>query len=850
MERRSALAVLVLSMLAAGAAPRDRHGDPLPDGATARLGTIRQRVAASQLAFSADGRTLITVAVGGVIARWDAATGQMREHRVLAENPANQFWLSDGGRLLAVSEDGKSLAGFDTETGIRKHRLTVPASHVAFRADGKMLATSEHEKARGCIRLWDLASGKDRLLTELPSYVNDFVFSSDGKRLFAAVDRSLRCWDVENNKEIWHNDHRAGHLAVSPDGRTLCSDTYQRPELHLWDAGTGRRIGGGEMKKGDSAGPLAFAADGRTVFLTNYKDVLLWDVAAVKVRRRLADAGFCFAVASDGKTLATIRGSLLRCWNVESGRPLYPDTSDHGHTAAVRDVVFTPDGRGVVTAADDGTIRSWRLSNQRPRIVRTGAPDSFGFLVSGTSSRIIMVVGGTPTFAVTADSRRLLIPDERGQLLLLDLQTGKEVRRFDVSTAAAPPLTNPLAGSKVVAGAARLSADGRTLWALTHHPQEITGGYVWLAEQQESLIGWDVATGRRLSTQLVQCGLFADNLIAPDGRSVALADGSVRDVADGRIRLQKTEETSWIVGRLRAFSADSRLLARAEGQAITIHELLTGRLLQRLEVPIDLSSHLVFSPDGRLLIAAGRDALHIWEVSTGRRLLHLPAEGRLPTPALGAFATCLAVAPGGHSAATGHKDGTVLLWDLAPAWRRLAERPTVALTDAQLNACWADLLRSEPRTAYAAMDRLAAHPTRAIALLRQRLRPATIDPQWLKERVAALDSNDFAVREKATHELEDVVEAIGPQLRRALEQKPTLEVRKRLLALLEQAPAPVSPRQLRAVAVLERIATEKARALLRELAKGESDNPLTHAAKEALVRIAARPREQAEDGKP
>jgi hypothetical protein len=160
------------------------------------------------------------------------------------------------------------------------------------------------------------------------------------------------------------------------------------------------------------------------------------------------------------------------------------------------------------------------------------------------------------------------------------------------------------------------------------------------------------------------------------------------------------------------------------------------------------------------------------------------------------------------------------------------------------------LLRSEPRTAYAAIDRLTANPTRAVALLRQRLRPAAIDPQWLKERLAALDSHDFAVREKAMYELEAVVETIAPRLRRALEQKPTLEVRKRLLALLEAASAPVSPRQLRAVAVLERLATEEARALLRELAKGEADNPLTHAAKEALVRIAVRPREQAEKGKP
>jgi hypothetical protein len=88
-------------------------------------------------------------------------------------------------------------------------------------------------------------------------------------------------------------------------------------------------------------------------------------------------------------------------------------------------------------------------------------------------------------------------------------------------------------------------------------------------------------------------------------------------------------------------------------------------------------------------------------------------------------------------------------------------------------------------------------------------------------------------------ELEEVVEAIAPQLRRALEQKPTLDVRKRLLALLEKVPASGSPRPLRAVAVLERIATAEARALLRELAEGEPGDRLTHAAVAALARMAA-----------
>ncbi|HEY7424825.1 MAG TPA: PQQ-binding-like beta-propeller repeat protein [Gemmataceae bacterium] len=831
-------ALLLLILLTPGArmeaAPGvDRFGDPLPDGATARLGTIRQRVAASQIAVSADGRTLFTVAVGRAISRWDAATGRQRDHRLLPGKPTSQFWLSPDGRLLAVAED-KSVAVFDTETGACKRRLAVAAQRVAFHPDGKTAATAEYDKPSHRIRLWDLATGKDRLLTELPSYVNALAFSPDGKRLFAAVDNhSLRGWDVESGEEIWRNNHWASNLAVSPDGRTLCTDTYQRSELHLWDADTGRRIGGGSTGERRWVGRLAFSPDGRTVFLAAYKDVLLWDVAAGKVRRRLAGAGSPFVLAPDGKTLASIHSALLRRWDVETGKPLYPDTSERGHTGAVCGVVFTPDGRAVVTAGADETIRVWDLSTQRPRTLFTGVRPRYGALITWSPDS-----GRTHSFspqflAVTADSRRLLSDAGDNQLRLSDIRTGEEVRRFDVR----------IADNKAWMGAARLSADGRTLWTLTYPPPSLTSEI--RIKTKGTLIDWDVATGQRLAARsVVWPGDQDDFVIAPDGRTVALAHGSVRDVASGKECLKQPNPP---LSYPCVFSADGRLVAamadREHWNALAVYELLTGRLLLRVQAPVSWYSRFAFSPDGRLLIASGRDALHVWEVSSGRRLLHLPAEGRSPTLTPGLFAICLAVAPDGRSAATGHEDGTVLLWDLAPAWRRLAERPAGSLTDAELGACWADLLKDDPRTAYATMDRLTTTPARAMRLFRKHLRPVTIDPQWLADRMAALDNADFAAREKASRDLAGIAETIEPRLRRELEQTSSAEVRSRLHRLLETTRSQVLPaetmRQLRAAAVLEHIATAEARALLRELAQGEPGDRLTGAANAALARLTA-----------
>ena len=93
-------------------------------------------------------------------------------------------------------------------------------------------------------------------------------------------------------------------------------------------------------------------------------------------------------------------------------------------------------------------------------------------------------------------------------------------------------------------------------------------------------------------------------------------------------------------------------------------------------------------------------------------------------------------------------------------------------------------------------------------------------------------------------ELEKVADAVESELRRALEKPPPLEVRNRLLQVLKHAEAvqtSVPPaalvQRLRALAVLERIGSEEARELLRDLAAGAADARLTQEAAAALRRL-------------
>jgi hypothetical protein len=79
-------------------------------------------------------------------------------------------------------------------------------------------------------------------------------------------------------------------------------------------------------------------------------------------------------------------------------------------------------------------------------------------------------------------------------------------------------------------------------------------------------------------------------------------------------------------------------------------------------------------------------------------------------------------------------------------------------------------------------------------------------------------------------------------LRKALEEKPSLEKRRRVEALLDclvcqTEMTPDAPRQLRAIQVLEQIGSSEARQILSSLAEGAPAAPATRDAAAALARI-------------
>jgi WD40 repeat protein len=221
------LALLCITGILGAEPKRDRYGDPLPEGAIARLGTIRLRNQAPIQAatFSPDGKTLATIGHGGIrINYWDLATGQQSRTREIPVHGVigMKRFSADGKTLLVATES--VIYFFDTARGEELWTLTYSVSGgiwaLELARDGKTLVANH----QGIIVVWDVANGKplhefkELYNVSLPSGLP--ALTADGKQLvLPRADGSLHLVDTASGKEIRTLEVQWGKPARNPNYR-------------------------------------------------------------------------------------------------------------------------------------------------------------------------------------------------------------------------------------------------------------------------------------------------------------------------------------------------------------------------------------------------------------------------------------------------------------------------------------------------------------------------------------------------------------------------------------------------------------------------------------------------------
>jgi dipeptidyl aminopeptidase/acylaminoacyl peptidase len=362
---------------------------------------------------------------------------------------------------------------------------------------------------------------------------------------------------------------------------------------------------------------------------------------------------------------------------------------------------------------------------------------------------------------------------------------------------------------------------------------------------------WDTATGNELHHWGVNW--ISSLSFSPDNKTLAGGSGTdllvhLWDVATGK-ELRTLGPHRGGVETV-VFSPDGRTLATAAmDHILTLWELATGR--ERLVIKTDANATaLAFAPGGRWIASVNngrsrhiadasnkhldvgnenRDQVSIWDVATGREVRRLAGHA--------GGINSVAFSPNGKLLVTGSMDTTALVWDAAGLLPATPSR-SKSLTVAELEAFWCDLAGADTGRAHRAIWSMAEAPGASVPFLKEHLPPApTADPQRVAKLLTDLNSDRFAVREKSLQELEKLGESIGSALEKALQEKPSLEVQRRIERLLTRLKGE-SLRISRAVEVLERVQSAEAHRLLEDLARGEKTAQLSREAKAALERVA------------
>jgi WD40 repeat protein len=799
----------------------DRYGDPLPPGVLARLGTVRLRHPdcdyVTSVTFSPDGKILASA--GSVsqwfgriyespfrIRLWDAATGIELRRLGGYSVGINCVRFSPDGRTLAsagLSPD-EEVCLWEAASGKKSRAFNIDWwSSVAFSPDVKTLASPVD---RNTLRLWSLTSGKP--VRELRGQKDpgwSLAFSPDGKLLASAgQDSGVYLWEVATGKKRRQLRHpKVTSVAFSPDGKSLASGGEDKA-VRFWELATGKELrntrGKGEK---DAVGCLAFSPDGKTLAAgTDNAEVQILQVATGIVQRRCrAQAGSIRSVAfsPDGKTVAAGSEDQTVClWDVTTGQQRLPFP---GHRGCIEAGVYAPDGKAVATAGQDGTIRFWEAA-------------------TGKHLRLFQKFEG-PVWCLSfsPDGKTFAAGGERKTIFFWDVATGKELGKLRGH------------GGRVLTLA--FSPDGKAL---------ASGG------DGQTVHLWNISTGKEIRTIRAkgEAGGGTAGAFSRDGKVLAVAGNGrtvqLWDVATG-IRVSELRGGEKYRVNVVTFSPDGKTVAAAgKDGAVYVWDVASRQELSRFTShqgwdPYFGGSAIAFSPDGRTLATGGLSKpISLWEVATGEEIRQ--------------FDVCLtdthneirslAFSPDGRTLAAGGKgDFTVLIWDVTGLCQE-GGLPRRDLPPGEVKRLWT-ALGGDAIQADRAVWKLVAAEKQALVCFTANLRPAaTAGPRRLARLMRDLEHARFAVRHRATKELEQLGDVAELALRRALAGRPSVEVRQRVERLLQRLPAE-RVRTTRTVAVLERLGNPGARALLAKLAKGAPQARLTQEAEAALKRLARRP---------
>jgi WD40 repeat protein len=653
----------------------DRHGDPLPSGAVARLGTVRFRAGGwgvSVLGFLADGKTLVS-ANSEAIQFWEAGTGKLLREIRLGKLSGRNFTLSPNGKYVAASgfrydeekgPDESVIRIWDTASSKEVRSLQRKSDDVdhcalAFTSDGKFLMSMGSRT--GLLRIEEVASGVEILNHQFPRDVmGSLAISPDGSTVAVGSGPNTHKlfvwkWQTAEEPRTLKAPRYAGRsLAFSPDNKRLaeCGDTDE--EVRVWDVASGRLLHKLEPPDTENHwhGAVIFSPDGKTLIASSRSNragtIHLWDATSGKYRNRLDGGAGSLAISTDSRLLAAGGDGPVHVWDLASGKELAAD--EEAHQGAVSRIAVV--GNVVATAGDDHTVRLWdagtgrqrlklthdywvrgiALSPDGARLVSSSLDDTVGLWDTATGRKIYSLpghgkYGGYRPVAFMPDGKHFLSCGDDLYLRKWDVKTGKALLEHALRpTGVKVPDPEDEARDRerfFDLGEGTFSPDGKT--------------FVMIAGNEFHV--FDTATGKDLRQIANEGSHVASLTISPDGKMLLASAWG------------KPVQTKLPDGRTR--------ISSEKNHPVCLWDLSTGKMLKQILLPDGGAGPVAFSADGKLFATATdkpERRIRLWDTVKGEEVGTITG--------FRSVVRSLAFSTDGKRLISGMDDTTALVWDL------------------------------------------------------------------------------------------------------------------------------------------------------------------------------------------
>jgi WD40 repeat protein len=312
--------------------------------------------------FSPDGKYIITASGNGIAKLWDSKGKILFEFQEHEGKLSIARFSSDGKYIITVSKDGRAKV-WDT-TGktlfeLKGHQGNVTIANFSF--DGKYIITASED---GTAKVWDTTAKHLINLKGHHGEVKSAYFSKDGKRIIISSQNIVKVWDTTGRLlfNLPKDDKQTfTHASFSPDGQFIISATYN--DVKVWDKN------GKLLFTLKNTGSVSFSPCGQFIIYVSEGVAKLRHITSkllVEFKGH-QDKALDVVFSPDGKRIITTsRDGTVKVWDI-LGR-LLADLK--GHKDQINIAKFSSNGQHIVTASNDGSVKVWKVEELNDLLAR------------------------------------------------------------------------------------------------------------------------------------------------------------------------------------------------------------------------------------------------------------------------------------------------------------------------------------------------------------------------------------------------------------------------------------------------------------------------------------------------